>query len=183
MTRATVDGIEGVTLQPFTPHRDERGSLTEIWRANTQEGSAPRQWNVVRSEQGVLRGVHVHQRHHDLLLLAEGAAVIGLHDLRAASPSFRRAATVELRAGSGAIAIPPGVAHGFCFTEPSIHVYAVSHYFDPADEHGCRFDDPELRLDWPVTEPLISERDAALPSLAELMSTLPPQVPAAEPLV
>jgi dTDP-4-dehydrorhamnose 3,5-epimerase len=57
------------------------------------------------------------------------------------------------------VAVPPGVAHGFFFPEESVHVYAVSETFDPEDELGCRWDDPETGLDWPCTAPLLSERD------------------------
>ena len=67
-----------------------------------------------------------------------------------------------------ALVIPVGVAHGFYFHEPSIHVYAVSHEFDPADELGCRWYDPTLEIAWPCTDPLISARDRELGSLSEL---------------
>ena len=65
--------------------------------------------------------------------------------------------------------IPVGVAHGFYFhSERSVHVYAVSHEFDPADELGCRWDDPELDIVWPCSAPLISSRDKTLGSLSDL---------------
>lgn len=172
MSTDTTEEIEGAILHHLIPHGDDRGSVVEIWRASTPSDVVPRQWNVVQSESGVLRGVHVHRRHGDYLMLAEGAAVIGLHDLRPSSPSAGRSVMVELRAGTAALEIPPGVAHGFCFTEASIHVYAVSHYFDPADELGCRYDDPALGFDWPVTDPQTSERDQHLPSLDELIQEL-----------
>ncbi len=183
MSDTRVTAIEGATLRLLTTHGDERGSVTEVWRSSTPSGVVPQQWNVVRSRPGVLRGVHLHRQHGDLLVLVEGSAVVGLHDLRADSPSFRQAEMVELHAGGQALEIPPGVAHGFCFTEPSIHVYAVSHYFDPADDLGCRFDDPDLQFGWPIAEPRISERDQQLPSLRQLMATLHGQAPAVQPLV
>jgi dTDP-4-dehydrorhamnose 3,5-epimerase len=62
------------------------------------------------------------------------------------------------------------VAHGFLFHEPSLHIYAVSHYWDTADELGCRWDDPELGIPWPDAQPLISPRDAGLPPLRQLRS-------------
>ena len=58
-----------------------------------------------------------------------------------------------------ALSIPPGVAHGFYFDESSLHVYAVSHEWDPSDELGCRWDDPDLGIAWPCSAPLISGRD------------------------
>jgi dTDP-4-dehydrorhamnose 3,5-epimerase len=55
--------------------------------------------------------------------------------------------------------IPPGVGHGFCFPDSGIHVYALDLVWDMSDELGCRWDDPDLGLAWPVGEPLLSERD------------------------
>ena len=70
--------------------------------------------------------------------------------------------------------IPPGVAHGFLFSEPSLMAYAVSAYWDPADEIACRWDDPALGIDWPSDRPLLSPRDAAAPPLAEILALVPP---------
>ena len=52
-----------------------------------------------------------------------------------------------------ALAIPHGVAHGFYFHEPSLHVYAVSAYWDPEDELGCHWADPDLEIPWPAPRP------------------------------
>jgi len=160
----------GVRLVPLTPHADERGIFTELYRASWDVGVAPVQWNAVSSSTNVLRGVHAHIRHADYLTLAVGRATIGLHDLRPDSPTEGLGTTVELDADEpSALVIPVGVAHGFYFhTERSVHVYAVSHEFDPADELGCRWDDPELNIAWPCTEPLVSSRDESLGSLREL---------------
>lgn len=157
---------EGVHLRRLVPHADARGVFTEAFRAEWDSGVTPVQWNMVRSRPGVLRGVHAHHRHGDYLLLAEGRASVGLHDLRAGSPTAGASAMVTLDARRpAAIVIPPGVAHGFLFHTPSIHVYAVSHYWDPDDELGCRYDDPGLGLDWPERPVRVSERDLALPGL------------------
>mgnify|MGYP003939067931 CR=1 FL=1 len=85
------------------------------------------------------------------------------------SPTEGLGTTVELDASApAALVIPVGVAHGFYFHEPSIHVYAVSHEFDPADELGCRWDDSELDIAWPCADPLLSQRDQGLGPLTEL---------------
>lgn len=160
----------GVAHIPLAPHADERGVFTELFRTSWDVGVAPVQWNAVSSNANVLRGVHAHLRHTDYLTLAVGRATIGLHDLRPDSPTEGLGATVELDAEEpAALVIPVGVAHGFYFhTARSVHVYAVSHEFDPADELGCRWDDPELDIAWPCSEPQISARDQALGSLSEL---------------
>src|SRR5438034_2304054 len=147
----------------------KRGVFTELYRSSWEPGVEPVQWNAVRSEANVLRGVHVHRRHTDYLTVVSGSATIGLHDLRPGSPTEGVGMTVRLKPGEpAALVIPVGVAHGFYFHEPSIHVYAVSHEFDPADELGCRWDDPALEIDWPCSDPVLSERDRNLGSLSEL---------------
>ena len=77
----------GVRLVPLTPHVDERGVFTELFRASWDVGVAPIQWNAASSHANVLRRVHAHVRHADYLTLAVGRATIGLHDLR---PDHRR---------------------------------------------------------------------------------------------
>jgi dTDP-4-dehydrorhamnose 3,5-epimerase len=164
---------EGVVLTDLTMHPDERGVFTEVFRKQWDSGVDPVQWNVVSSNKGVLRGVHVHPRHDDYLVILSGRATVGLHDLRRSSDTHGLAATAELSGDElRAISIPHGVAHGFLFHEPSMHLYAVSHYWDTADEVACHWDDEGLRIDWPFEPSLVSERDAAAPSLADLLNEI-----------
>jgi dTDP-4-dehydrorhamnose 3,5-epimerase len=150
-------------------NRDDRGVFTEVLREQWGTGCAPVQWNYVTSEAGVLRGVHVHRRHADYLVITHGRASIGLCDLRFGSPTEGVATVVEMRGEElAALTIPPGVAHGFYLHEPSMQLYAVSEYWDPQDELGCFWSDPDLAIPWPVTSARISARDQALPSLMEL---------------
>ncbi len=160
---------DGVALHRLEPHADARGVFTELFRDSWGLEVAPVQWNVVRSEANVLRGVHAHWRHADYLTVVAGRATIGLHDLREGSPTEGLGTAVELIAdAAAALAIPTGVAHGFFFHEPSIHIYGVSHEWDPSDELGCRWDDPALGITWPCAAPLLSERDRDLGPLSEL---------------
>jgi dTDP-4-dehydrorhamnose 3,5-epimerase len=161
-------------------HADDRGTFTELFRQSWFTDRCPMnplnlvQWNAVHSRANVLRGVHVHLRHADYVTVVSGHAVFGLCDLRPGSPTYALRAMFEIDGTNiTAVMIPPGVAHGFYFREPSVHVYAVSHYWDVDDELGCHFADPNLALDWPTSTPHLSPRDAGLPSLAELMERLP----------
>jgi dTDP-4-dehydrorhamnose 3,5-epimerase len=159
----------GVEVHRLEPHADSRGVFTELFRDSWELPVSPVQWNAVHSEANVLRGVHAHWRHADYLTVVVGRAAIGLHDLREGSETEGLGTIVDLAADAPAgLSIPPGVAHGFYFVEPSLHVYAVSHEWDPSDELGCRWDDPELGIDWPCSEPLVSERDDELGPLSEL---------------
>lgn len=164
---------DGVKLIELTPHADDRGVFTELYREEWGSGVAPIQWNAVHSKAGVLRGVHVHPRHADYLTMAAGHMTLGLCDLRPESPTHMLALTVELNTEAPlAGVIPPGVAHGFYFNEDSIHVYAVSHYWDMADELGCRWDDPALGIPWRHETAQISDRDAGLQPLSALVEEL-----------
>jgi dTDP-4-dehydrorhamnose 3,5-epimerase len=165
----------GVSLHPLTTHADDRGSFTELFRAEWPTGVRPVQWNAVRSAPDVLRGVHVHVVHADYLTVVHGHATVALRDLRRDTPTPGLATTVDLRADDmAAIAIPPGVAHGFWFREPSIHVYAVTAYWDLRDELGCHWADPALGLPWEPPDPQLSPRDAAAAPLSALLEALEP---------
>lgn len=163
--------IAGADLWRTEGHADDRGRFTEIFRREWEAGIDPVQWNVVSTVPGVLRGVHVHPRHTDYLVFVAGRMRLGLKDLRAGSPSAGRALVVDLEGPSpSAILVPPGVAHGFYFLAASLHVYAVSEYWNPKEEMGCHYADPALGIDWGLAgEPLLSERDAALPPLGVLL--------------
>lgn len=168
--------IADVRLWPLTMRADPRGVFTEVFRANWGSEVQPVQWNVVSSQAHVLRGVHVHLRHWDYLLPLSGYLQLGLCDLRPTSPTFRSATLLDLRDEElTAVEIPPGVAHGFYFLCPSLHLYAVSHYWDPADELGCRWDDPGLGIPWPAAKPVLSTRDEEAGSLDALLAVLYPQ--------
>ncbi|MGQ0615019.1 MAG: dTDP-4-dehydrorhamnose 3,5-epimerase family protein [Planctomycetaceae bacterium] len=168
----------GVRVRALTMHRDERGAFTEIFREEWPTGIAPVQWNVVRSEAGVLRGVHAHIRHADYLIVASGRMMLGLRDLRRGSATEGCAALLDLRADAlRAVTIPAGVAHGFLFLEPSLHVYAVSETWNPEDELGCHWADPALAIPWPLRDPLLSPRDRDAPPLSALLDRLAPHQP------
>jgi dTDP-4-dehydrorhamnose 3,5-epimerase len=164
----------GVHQRSLQTNQDRRGSLTEIFRASWETAVDAMQWNYVESEANVLRGVHVHVKHSDYLILLRGRASIGLRDLRRGSPTDGMTALLEMQGDElHSLTIPPGVAHGFYFHQRSTHVYAVSQYWESSDELGCYWADPALGINWPQAKPLISERDARLPWLGELVESLP----------
>jgi dTDP-4-dehydrorhamnose 3,5-epimerase len=164
---------DGVALRPLNMNRDSRGSFTELFRNEWDTGVLPVQWNAVSSNAGTLRGVHLHPRHDDYLVTLKGRVSVGLRDLRRDSPTKGMSVLIGLSEDPlTALLIPHGVAHGFYFHEPSLHLYAVTTYWDTADELACRWDDPELEITWPAEPAHVSERDATAPSLAELLAEL-----------
>jgi dTDP-4-dehydrorhamnose 3,5-epimerase len=169
MATGTIDLPLGATLQPLTAHRDQRGWLCEIFRTDRSPDFSPCQWNATMSEANVLRGVHVHVRHRDYLVVLKGRISVGLFDLRPDSMTAGRSALLELCGDELQIlTLPTGVMHGFYVHEPTLYVYGVDAYYDPADELGCHWADPDLGIDWPCLSPELSPRDRAAGTLAEV---------------
>ena len=162
--------LNGVVITKLKPNVDDRGRLTEVFRSSWPIGATPVQWNVIRSRGGVLRGFHVHVEHFDYVTVLDGELFLGLRDIRRDSPTKGRVATRIISGDEPvAVTIPPGVAHGFSFSGPCTLLYAVSRYWDREDELVCRWDDPTIGIDWPITSPRLSERDGNAGSLAELI--------------
>jgi dTDP-4-dehydrorhamnose 3,5-epimerase len=164
---------DGVELTALTMHRDNRGWLTEIFRDEWRVGIEPLQWNVTMSEQNVLRGVHVHYRHEDYLVVLHGKISVGLYDVRPRSPTYRQTAMFEMSSDRlTAVRIPTGIMHGFYCHEKTLYIYGVDSYYDPNDELGCYWVDPQLGIDWPCHDPILSVRDREAGSLAEVEAQL-----------
>jgi dTDP-4-dehydrorhamnose 3,5-epimerase len=168
--------IDGVRLVHLEVNEDERGSFTELFAAHWDTGVVPEQWNLVRSEAGVLRGMHLHRRHDELFCLVSGHATVGLNDLRPSSVTEGRSTLYELFAEDLAfLTFPRGVVHGWLFHRPSAHLGAVSEpyaTYGVDDNDGCHWADPALGPPWPFEPRIVSDRAAAFPSLAELRETI-----------
>ncbi|HKS67254.1 MAG TPA: dTDP-4-dehydrorhamnose 3,5-epimerase [Candidatus Acidoferrales bacterium] len=135
--------------------------------------------NHSRSARGTLRGLH-YQLHHaqaKLCRVVEGEALDVAVDIRAGSPTFGKWAGITLSAKThNMIYIPAGFAHGFlALTEPVQFLYKCSDFYDRADEHGVLWNDPGLKIAWGIGSPLISEKDARLPALADVPRELLPR--------
>lgn len=170
-------GIEGVLLVHLAPHADARGSFAEIHRDDWFPGAPPMvQANLSLSRVGVLRGMHFHRRQADYWCVLNGAAFVGLFDLRASSPSEGRKAEIRFDASEErcGLYIPPGVAHGFYAQTELLLQYLVDRYFTGDDEFGVAWDDPGVAIDWPSGSPILSDRDRGNPRLSDVRSDPPP---------
>lgn len=173
-TAAAPEFPPGVRLRALPTFSDARGMLAECFRADWPEAIAPVQWVTVVSSANVLRGVHVHVRHSDWLVVLDGRLLVALHDLRAGSPAHGRAQLVTLDGATPkALRIPPGVAHGLFSPVRAVYLLGADQTYDLADELGCHWRDPDLGIDWPVAAPLVSVRDEALASLRDLALQVP----------
>ena len=160
--------IDGVVRYPLDAHADSRGVLVEVYRDSWMPDFSPSQWNFVSNRGDVLRGFHCHVRHTDVLAVVQGTMVLGLKDLRVASPTHNVSQVIVMDPTVELVRIPPGVGHGFYFPRPAMILNAVSHTWSKDDELGCRWDEPGLDLDWGAHSPVISERDRTAGSLDEL---------------
>ena len=163
-------------VHPLQIHVDVRGSFLETYRRGWLPADAPEmvQSNVSRSKAGVLRGPHFHRRQADFWVVLEGRAFVGLIDLRtgAADDGARQRLILDSTEPQG-LYIPPGVAHGFYAETDVVLLYMVDAYYDGADEFGIAWDDPDLGISWPSSDPILSDRDRSNPSLAQVLADRP----------
>lgn len=165
-------GIAGVRVVDLTTVSDTRGAFMEVFRQDWFADVPPMvQCNLSRSRPRVLRGMHFHRRQADYWCILEGSGLVALYDLRAGSPTEREGEQLEIDVDQGhrGIYIPPGVGHGFFAHSDLALQYLVDRGFDGTDEFGFAWDDPDLPIAWPVNDPILSERDAAAPALADVL--------------
>jgi len=161
-----------LTLRAFP---DPRGFFVETFNARTfADAKLPAEFvqdNHSRSTRGVLRGLHFQNRtpQGKLVRPLRGRIFDVAVDVRTGSPTFGRWMGVTLAdTDMQALWIPPGFAHGFCTLSDEADVlYKCTGLYDRDDESGVRWDDPALQIMWPIRDPLLSERDRALPGLAD----------------
>lgn len=169
-----------IVLEPER-HGDERGFFVETFNARqyVEHGIDAEfvQDNHSRSRHGTLRGLHFQIRpgQAKLVRVARGAILDVLVDIRRGSPTFGQHEAFELDdVRHRQIFVPIGFAHGFAVLSDEADVaYKVSAYYDADAERGIAWNDPALGIEWPHTDPIVSERDQRNPTLAQIADTLP----------
>jgi dTDP-4-dehydrorhamnose 3,5-epimerase len=161
------DVIDGVVVVTPELHGDERGVFVETYRRSWfPSGREMIQGNRSDKQAGAVVGLHFHLHQADYWYVPRGRARVVLHDLRIGSPSD--GATLELEIGDHdhrGVWIPPGVAHGFAAMTDVTMTYLVDQYYNPEDELGVAWDDPDIAANWAVVgDPVISARDRDNPS-------------------
>lgn len=125
------------------------------------------------SKQGTIRGMHFQRKpgQAKLITVMSGKIYDVVVDIRPESPTFGKWEGVYLDSASGEqLFIPVGFAHGFCVVSEEAHVcYKVSNIFDPEQEMSFRYDDPFVGIQWPITNPIVSEKDLTCPTLKEVI--------------
>ena len=173
--------LDGVVLLEPTVHGDERGFMVETYRRDlwAEHGVEVEfvQHNHSRSSKGTLRGLHFQTEpgQAKLVRCPRGKIFDVAVDLRRGSPTYGQWEAYELDDECHRqLFVPVGFGHGFAvLSEIADVTYLCSSTYDPATESGIAWDDPGVGVDWPVDDPLLSERDKTAPTLAEVGETLP----------
>lgn len=166
--------IDGVHVVEPVVHGDDRGLFVETYRrAWIPDGREMVQANRADRVQGAVVGLHFHRHQADYWYVPSGRARVVLHDLRDGPTAGVTWSTDLGDLGAAGfrhhgIYIPPGVAHGFAAITDVTVTYLVDGYYDPDDELGVAWNDPEVAADWGVDDPTLSLRDRDNPCRADV---------------
>lgn len=170
-------GIADVLLLRPKVFADARGHFLETFNARSfaeATGHAPAfvQDNESRSAAGTLRGLHFQVEPHaqgKLVRVARGAVLDVVVDIRPGSPTVGRHVKVRLDdRDKHMLWVPPGMAHGFLALEDdTLFLYKCTAFYNPPAERTIRWNDPDLAIDWGVSAPLVSPKDAQGMSFAD----------------
>lgn len=166
---------EVIVIEPDV-HFDGRGFFLESYHQQKFEALGIRdqfvQDNHSRSLKGTLRGLHyqLHRPQAKLCRVVSGEVLDVAVDIRRGSPTFGKWASAVLSAENRRqIYVPGGFAHGFVvLSETAEFLYKCSDFYDRADERGIVWDDPDLKIEWGISAPLLSEKDKRAPRLADV---------------
>ena len=172
--RITPTQIPDVLIVDLECFEDDRGVFIRHWDARVweQAGMGPFvQDNVSTSMPGVLRGLHFQSESPQgkLVSVMSGSIYDVAVDIRPGSSTFGQWVGVELDSScSRQLWVPAGFAHGFCVTSgPATVHYRCTTTYRPDQQGGIAWDDPQLAIDWPITAPILSDRDRMLPRLGD----------------
>ncbi len=170
--------LNGAYIIEPVVHKDHRGFFLESYSRKVFEDAGIRadflQDNHSLSKQkGVIRGLHFQNPPHaqsKLIRVVKGSIYDVIVDLRKKSPTYGKWFPVEISADNfKMLFVPTGFAHGFCTLEENTEViYKVDAFYAPDSDAGIRWNDPDLKISWPVTDPVISEKDKSLPFLRDI---------------
>lgn len=175
--KVTPTSLPGVLEIEPVVHRDARGFFLEAYHARRYREAGIDagfvQVNHSRSVKGTLRGLHWQdppRAQAKLIRVIAGEVFDVAVDVRPGSPTFGTWVGVRMSADNfRQLFIPEGFAHGFCVLSDVAELeYQCSDVYDPASERGLVWNDPELAIDWPIDNPILSDRDRRHPTLAEL---------------
>lgn len=168
--------LPGLRLIEPDVYTDERGAFMETWNARDYGRRGLNvtfvQDNLSRSRQHVLRGLHFQNPRPQAKLISvlKGEVYDVVVDVRAEADTFGEWTSTVLSAENGRqLYVPEGFAHGFLVTSnEALFHYKCTDFYHPEADRAIRWDDPSLGIEWPVDDPILSEKDAAAPLLDDL---------------
>jgi len=174
--------LKGVLVIEPDVFTDNRGFFIETYNQNRYRASGIKrtfvQDNISFSVKGTLRGLHfqIKRSQAKLVQVATGEIFDVVVDIRTGSATFGQWVGFHLSEhNKRQLFIPEGFAHGFCVLSETAHcLYKCSEHYAPEDEGGILWSDPDIGIDWPVKDPIVSEKDMNFPLLGDL---LPEQLP------
>ncbi|MFA5889075.1 MAG: dTDP-4-dehydrorhamnose 3,5-epimerase [Candidatus Paceibacterota bacterium] len=169
--------IPGVILIEPKVFEDSRGYFIETYNKKDFEEAGIKenfvQDNFSFSKKGVIRGMHFSKAPHETVKLVScisGEILDVAVDVRPNSPTFGKWVS-EILSGDNhkMLFIPKGFAHGFCALSDTVKiVYKVNDYYFPESEQGIIYNDRDLAINWPISEPILSDKDKLLPVFKDL---------------
>ncbi len=178
-----VPEIAGAFFVDPDVHSDERGMFVETYRRQWfPAGREMIQANRGDRKEGCIVGLHYHLHQSDYWYVPFGTARVVLHDLRQGSETDGKTLCFDLgvqpdgEMNHRGVYIPPGVAHGFASLTDMTITYLVDGYYNPADELGVHWNDPEIGADWGLEAPVLSGRDQENPNRADIEPMWQPHV-------
>ena len=167
--------IDGLLVLKRPKHGDDRGFFKEIFHLNEIEEVLNLEFKIVQvnhtfSKKGVLRGIHAEQ-WNKLIYPINGEVFIAIVDMRPDSQTFKKVETFTINETDRfALFIPKGLGNSYVVTseEPVDYIYLVDAYYDGSDQTAIAWDDPDVNINWPIQNPIISERDKNNPRLRDL---------------
>ncbi len=168
--------LPGVLIIEPKAFGDHRGFFLETFQVERYREAGITlpfvQDNHSRSQRGVLRGLHFQKTRPQgkLVSVSRGAVYDVAVDIDPASATYGQFVGVELNDDNHRqMWVPPGYAHGFCvLSEVADFQYKCTDFYFPADEGGLLWNDPDVGIPWPITEPQLSAKDANNPRLRDL---------------
>lgn len=176
--------LPGLVLIEPRLFKDLRGYFLETYQAQrySEHGIEAGfvQDNLSHSCRGVVRGLHYQllKPQGKLVMVIQGEVVDLVVDIRLDSPHFGQWSKNTLSAENHRqLYVPPGFAHGFqVVSETATVLYKVTDFYNPGDEYGIIWNDPNLGVDWPLTEGILSDKDLEFPNLEDVPEALLPRM-------
>ena len=173
VNKAPLDGVFIIEPKVF---KDARGIFYEVYSAKKyEEHGIPAHFvqdNHSVSEKGVLRGLHyqINPGQAKLVRVTRGEVFDVVLDIRKESPTYGKWWSLHLsETNKLQLYVPDGFAHGFCVLSESVEfLYKCSDYYSPENERGIMWNDPDLAIEWPIENPIISEKDNVYPRFNEM---------------